>query len=56
MGTIKKGILGGFSGKVGTVIGGVWKGIEYMRSIPGQCFKSKYSGTAGAACKVCRSR
>jgi hypothetical protein len=32
MGTIKKGILGGFSGKVGTVIGGNWKGIDYMRS------------------------
>jgi hypothetical protein len=31
MGTIKKGILGGFSGKVGTVIGGNWKGIDYMR-------------------------
>jgi len=25
MGTINKGILGGFSGKVGTVIGGTWK-------------------------------
>ena len=32
MGTINKGILGGFSGKVGTVIGGNWKGIDYMRS------------------------
>ena len=32
MGTIKNGILGGFSGKVGTVIGGTWKGIDYMRS------------------------
>ena len=32
MGTIKKGILGGFSGLVGTVIGGTWKGIDYMRS------------------------
>lgn len=32
MGTIKQGILGGFSGKVGTVIGGNWKGINYMRS------------------------
>lgn len=32
MGTIKQGILGGFSGKVGTVIGGNWKGIDYMRS------------------------
>lgn len=33
MSTIKQGILGGFSGKVGTVIGGSWKGIEYMRGI-----------------------
>lgn len=32
MGIISKGILGGFSGKVGTVIGGNWKGIDYMRS------------------------
>ena len=34
MGTITKGILGGFSGTVGTVIGGTWKGIDYMRSQP----------------------
>lgn len=34
MGRISKGILGGFSGTVGTVIGGSWKGIEYMRSQP----------------------
>lgn len=32
MGIINKGILGGFSGKVGSVIGGTWKGIDYMRS------------------------
>ena len=32
MGTFEKGILGPFSGKVGTVIGGTWKGIDYMRS------------------------
>jgi len=32
MGTISKGILGGFSGKVGTVVGANWKGISYMRS------------------------
>lgn len=31
MGTIKQGILGGFSGKVGTVVGASWKGISYMR-------------------------
>lgn len=34
MGTIKKGILGGFSGKVGSVVGGTWNGITYMRSLP----------------------
>ncbi|MBC7418344.1 MAG: hypothetical protein H7325_09335 [Pedobacter sp.] len=34
MATIKKGILGGFSGKVGTVIGGNWRGVDYMRSLP----------------------
>lgn len=31
MGTIKQGILGGFSGKVGSVIGSSWKGITCMR-------------------------
>ncbi|TKB98644.1 DUF6266 family protein [Pedobacter cryophilus] len=34
MGKFQKGILGGFSGKVGTVIGSNWKGIDYMRSLP----------------------
>lgn len=34
MGTFKKGILGGFSGKVGSVIGSSWNGIEYLRSLP----------------------
>ena len=34
MGKIKRGILGGFSGKVANVIGGSWKGIAYMRSQP----------------------
>ena len=34
MGTIKKGILGGFSGKVGNVVGASWRGISYMRSLP----------------------
>lgn len=33
MGTIKQGILGGFSGKVGTVVGGSWKSIHYMRAL-----------------------
>lgn len=34
MATIKRGILGGYSGKVGTVAGGNWKGINYMRALP----------------------
>jgi hypothetical protein len=34
MGTLRKGILGGFSGKVGSVVGASWKGISYMRSLP----------------------
>jgi hypothetical protein len=34
MGTFKKGILGGFSGTVGTVAGGNRKGIDDMRSRP----------------------
>jgi len=34
MGKYKKGILGAFSGKIGTVVGSSWNGIEYMRSLP----------------------
>ena len=34
MATFKQGILGGFSGKVGGVIGSSWKGIDTMRSQP----------------------
>lgn len=34
MGRITKGILGPVSGTVGTVIGGSWKGIHYLRSQP----------------------
>lgn len=33
MATFNQGILGGFSGKVGTVIGYIWKGIACMRGI-----------------------
>jgi hypothetical protein len=32
MGRIKQGVLGGFSGTVGAVVGGSWKGISYMRA------------------------
>lgn len=34
MGVIKRGILGGFSGKVANVVGSSWKGISVMRSLP----------------------
>lgn len=34
MGTIKQGILGGFSGKVAGVVGSSWKGIAVIKSLP----------------------
>jgi len=34
MGTYKKGILGFIRGKVGTVVGAVWNGIHYLKSLP----------------------
>ena len=32
MGKYQKGILGGFNGTIGTVVGATWKGIDYMKS------------------------
>ena len=34
MGVIKRGILGGFSGSVGNVVGSSWKGIATMKAKP----------------------
>jgi len=34
MARIKNGVLGGLSGKVGNVVGGNWRGIDYLRSVP----------------------
>ena len=34
MGKIETGILGGFQGKVGTVIGSTWRGESIMRALP----------------------
>ena len=34
MATFEKGILGGFSGKVGNVVGARWRGKDIMRSVP----------------------
>ncbi len=40
MSTFIKGILGGFSGKTGSVIGSNWKGRPVMRSLPGKRTKA----------------
>ena len=44
MGKIKQGILGGFRGKVGTVVGSYWNGIFYMKALP-QSTKKGRSGS-----------
>lgn len=36
MAKLKSGILGGISGKVGNVVGGRWRGIDYIRTKPAQ--------------------
>ena len=51
MGTIKQGILGGFSGKVGSVIGGNWKGISHMRSRAQTVKNPKTEGQVGQRTK-----
>ena len=37
------GILGSFSGKVGTVVGSSWNGIPYMRSLPARKKNRRFS-------------
>ena len=44
MGKIKQGILGGFKGKVGTVIGASWNGISYMRGLAQSVKNPKTAG------------
>ena len=34
MGTIEKGFMGGFRGKLGTAVGSKWKGKDVIRSMP----------------------
>ena len=40
MGKIRTGILGGFQGKVGTVIGSTWRGESIMRALPKRAAKA----------------
>lgn len=44
MGKINQGILGGVSGQVGNVIGGTWKGIDYLRIKPSSVANPKTEG------------
>ncbi len=44
MGKISQGILGGLSGKVGNVIGGTWKGIDYLRIKPSSVANPRTDG------------
>lgn len=44
MGKIAQGILGGLSGKVGNVIGGNWKGIDYLRIKPSSVANPRTEG------------
>lgn len=44
MGKINQGILGGLSGKVGNVIGGNWKGIDYLRIKPSSVANPRTEG------------
>jgi hypothetical protein len=64
MGVIQNGILGGFSGKVGPVVGGRWKDIDYMRSyvIPSnpnspsqQTVRAKFAALVAAARQILAS-
>jgi hypothetical protein len=51
MGKINQGILGGFAGKVGNVVGGNWKGINYMRVKPASVSNPKTDGQVGQRSK-----
>ncbi|WP_445957607.1 DUF6266 family protein [Yeosuana sp.] len=44
MGKIAQGILGGLSGKVGSIIGGSWKGINYIRIKPSSVANPRTEG------------
>lgn len=57
MGVIKRGLLGGFSGRVGNIVGSSWKGIAVMKSLPLSVANPRTAGqvgqrTAFSACVV----
>lgn len=60
MGTYAQGILGPFSGKVGSVVGSFWRGVYYMRALaphvanPNTDAQKLARSLFGTASKVCR--
>lgn len=52
MGVIKQGILGGFSGKVGGVVGSSWKGISVMKAKPLSVANPKTAGQIAQRTKL----
>jgi len=51
MGKYNKGILGPFMGKVGTVVGSVWNGVHYLRSL-GDYVDNPTTGQLNARARV----
>lgn len=52
MGKIKQGILGGFSGSVGGVVGSSWKGINVMKAKPVSVANPKTAGQIAQRTKM----
>lgn len=52
MGTIKQGILGGFSGKVANIVGSSWKGIAVIKSLPLSVANPKTAGQVAQRAKM----
>jgi hypothetical protein len=46
MARFNQGIMGPFSGKLGTAVGASWKGINYMRALPRRRTKKRQEGEA----------
>lgn len=52
MATYKQGVLGSFSGKVGTVVGSSWRGISYIRSLAQKVANPRTKGQLRARAKL----
>ncbi len=52
MATYKQGILGPFSGKVGTVVGSSWRGIAYIRSLAAKVANPRTAAQVAARAKL----